>query len=156
MFLEHPGEAILPGDLVDHQIGPDPQAAAPVGILSLLWKDRGRKVDLVVFIRVHQGGIVLADLADDCPLGDVELALRIINPPILEQHERRAAFLLDGDLALYIRNSDGEIVIHAASLMSLTVTLIIVQDPEANCNKKSPEFIVDPSFIQKGLSISEL
>lgn len=115
MFLEHAGEPVFLGDLVDYQIGPYPQATAPAGLVSLLGKDCSRKVGLVVFIRVHPGIVLFTDLADDRPLGDVELAGRIIDAFILEQHERGTALLLDGDLALDIRDSDGEIVIHAAS-----------------------------------------
>ena len=156
MSLEHRGKTIFPAYLVNDQVGPDPQAAAPVGLRPLLWKDRRWEVGLVVLIRVHQGGIFLADLADDRPPGDVELAPRIIDPPILEQHEGRTAFPLDGDLALCLRDIDGEIVVHAASCTSLTVTLNIVQDPQLNCNKKSPEFVMNPSFIQREWSISEV
>jgi hypothetical protein len=39
-------------------------------------------------------------------------------------------------------------VVHAASCTSLTVTLNIVQEVSVNCNRKSPEFVMNPSFTQ--------
>ncbi|MCK9348262.1 MAG: hypothetical protein M0P41_04950 [Sphaerochaeta sp.] len=156
VFLEHCREAVLPGNLVDDQVGADPQATAPVGFRSFLRENRSGKVDLVVLIGIHQRGILFADLADDRPLGDVELAGRVIDPPILKQHKGGPAFLFDGDLAFCIGDCDGEIVIHAASCTSLTVTLIIVQDQEANCNRKSPDFVVKPSFMHREFCISEV
>jgi hypothetical protein len=47
-------------------------------------------------------------------------------------------------------------VIHAASCTSLTVTLIIVQEQEADCNRKSPDFVMKPSFMHREFCVSEV